>query len=138
MGKTVFNRKWLATYPWVRECKTDRRRAICGLCNKSLDLLKMGESALKSDMASEKHKSNQSLAGKSTLNTMFTMNCKPACEKVAIPGSEKRFPHQPLHRRLLPVPSATIAGASTAGPMTMVDYTAGNHVLKAEVLWLDV
>ena len=130
MGKTVFNRKWLATYPWVRECKTDRYRAICGLCNKSLDLSKMGESALKSHMAGEKHKSNQSLAGKSTLSTMFTVNRKPACEKVAIPGIPP-----PAIASTSTASATTTAGASTADPMTMVDYTAGNHVLKAEVLW---
>ena len=36
-------RKWLATYSWVWACESDCHRAICWICQKSLDLSKIGE-----------------------------------------------------------------------------------------------
>ena len=60
-NKCVFSCKWLShnNYSWVRECKEDKYKALCSVCNKTFDIGAMGESALKSHMKSEKHKSNQ-------------------------------------------------------------------------------
>ena len=60
MGKTIFNQKWLVDYDWVRESKGDKRKALCYYCKKTLELSKMGESALnlKSHMKGEKHQFN--------------------------------------------------------------------------------
>ena len=57
MGKCVFNRKWLTDQKYkssVREFKFDKHSAICCLCNKIIDLGKMGEYALISHMKSKK------------------------------------------------------------------------------------
>jgi len=58
MGKYVLNRKWLsdAKFSWVKEFKGDKHKAICCVCNKVVDIERMGESALKSHMKGEKHK----------------------------------------------------------------------------------
>ncbi|KAL5012578.1 hypothetical protein ScPMuIL_011129 [Solemya velum] len=60
MGKCVFNRNWLSDprfSAWAREFKGDEHTANCIVCNKLVDLGKMGEHALLSHMNSKKHKS---------------------------------------------------------------------------------
>ena len=45
-------------YKWVRQVKGDSKKAICIVCNKTIALTSMGESALRSHMAGSKHKVN--------------------------------------------------------------------------------
>ena len=65
MGKCVFNRKWLsdAKFSWVKQFKGDKHKAMCCVCNKVIDIERMGESALKSRMKGEKHKSHKRNVG---------------------------------------------------------------------------
>lgn len=58
MGKCVFNLKWTATYKWVAKTD-DKHKAFCKCCNKTIDLGKMGEAALKTHEKGDKHKTNQ-------------------------------------------------------------------------------
>ena len=56
-GKCSFNHKWLTMeeYKWVRQVKGDSKKAICIVCNKTIALTSMGESALRSHMTGSKH-----------------------------------------------------------------------------------
>lgn len=47
--KCCLNRKWLTmeAYKWFREVKCDLKKAICIVCNKTITLTMMGESALR-------------------------------------------------------------------------------------------
>ena len=68
MGKCVFNRKWLSDekFSWVKEFKGDKHKALYCVCNKVIDIERMGESALKSHMKGEKHKRNTGATSSST------------------------------------------------------------------------
>ena len=59
-GKCSFNHKWLTMeeYKWVRQVKSNSKKAICIVCNKTITLTMMGESALRSHMAGKKHQVN--------------------------------------------------------------------------------
>ena len=69
-GKCSFNHKWLTMeeYKWVRQVKGDSKKAICIVCNKTIALTSMGESALRSHMAGSKHQVNVKSNG--TASTM--------------------------------------------------------------------
>jgi len=69
----LFNRKWLSTkdYSWVREFKGDKSKALCSICNKVFDIGAMGESALKSHMKSDKHKTSESSAAGAATGAFF-------------------------------------------------------------------
>ena len=60
IGKCSFNRKWLTMneYKWLRQVKGDLKKAICIVCNKTITLTTMGESALRSHVAGSKHQMN--------------------------------------------------------------------------------
>ena len=68
MGKCVFNRKWLnnAKFSWVKEFKGDKHKAMYCVCNKVIDIERMGGSALKSHLKGEKHKRNTCATSSST------------------------------------------------------------------------
>ena len=56
-GKCSFNHKWLTMeeYKWLGKFKGDSKKAICIICNKTIALTTIGESALRSHMAKSKH-----------------------------------------------------------------------------------
>ena len=56
-GKCSFNHKLLIMeeYKWVRQVECDSKKAICIVCKKTIALTTMGESALRSHMAGNKH-----------------------------------------------------------------------------------
>ena len=60
MGNCVFNCKWLSDekFSGAKEFKGDKHKALRCVCNKVIDIERMGESALKSHMKGEKHKRN--------------------------------------------------------------------------------
>ena len=74
MGKCVFNRKWLsgAKFSWVKEFKGDKHKAMCCVCNKVIDIERMGESTLKSHMKGEKHKRNSGASLTSAQSVLMT------------------------------------------------------------------
>ena len=71
-GKCSFNHKWLTMeeYKWVRQVKGNLKKAICivHVCNKTIALTSMGESALRSHKAGSKHQVNVKSNG--TASTM--------------------------------------------------------------------
>ena len=74
-GKCSFNHKWLnmEEYKWVRQFKGDSKKAICIVCNKTIALTSMGESALRSHMRGNKHQVNVKSNGTaSTMKPFFT------------------------------------------------------------------
>lgn len=56
-GKCIFNSKWLKndSYKGWLKCTEDKHKALCTVCNRSIDVSAMGESALKSHMKGSKH-----------------------------------------------------------------------------------
>ena len=59
MGKCVFNLAWTKHKDykmWISPVSGDRHKAFCKACKKSIDIAKMGESALKSHATSRKHR----------------------------------------------------------------------------------
>ena len=61
-------------YKWVRQVKGDSKKAICIVCNKTIALTSMGESALRSHMAGSKHQVNVKSNG--TASTMQVLCIK--------------------------------------------------------------
>ena len=60
-AKYVFNRKWLtgAKLSWVKGFKGDKHKTMCCVCDEVINIESMGESALKSHMKGEKHKTKR-------------------------------------------------------------------------------
>ena len=139
-NKCVFSRKWLShnNYSWVRECKEDKYKALCTVCNKTFNIGGMGESALKSHMKSEKHKSNQAstsgvqiksfLAAKPPANDILS-NDNTSCGSG--PGSDNAS-----ELTIVPPPQqAQVAQSSAQGQSRISTYLSKDDVLKAEILW---
>ena len=135
-NKCLFSRKWLSNkdYSWVREYKEDKYKALCSICNKTFDIGAMGESALKSHMKSEKHKSNQSCTSGIKMTTFLavktpTNNIQPDDSAnsglYSDSGSECRI--APPQDRAQVAPSLVQSQMST--------YVNKDDVLKAEILW---
>ena len=134
MGKCVFNRKWLTDQKYkssVREFKSDKHSAICCLCNKIIDLGKMGEYALISHMKGKKH-----------------IQCTPATTMTPIAAAFKSAPKtsvDPMHSTCstseLTVPLPTDDPQSgnilptQANTVTLDLFVSRNDTLKAEILW---
>ena len=59
---------WLSDekFSWVKEFKGDKHKALCCVCNKVIDIERMGESAFMSHMKGEKHKRNTGATSSST------------------------------------------------------------------------
>ena len=60
MGKCVFNVKWTTDEKfkaWIAADPSSKTKAMCVLCNKTIDISSMGEAALQSHMIGKKHKS---------------------------------------------------------------------------------
>ena len=63
MGKCVYSRDWPKLYPSVKETD-NKHKAYCRACNKDIDVVQMGESALRSHVSRDRHKKHeQSLSG---------------------------------------------------------------------------
>ena len=43
----MYSRDWPKRYPWVKETD-NKHKAHCRVCNKDIDVVQMGESALRS------------------------------------------------------------------------------------------
>ena len=73
MGKCVLY-KWLsdANFSWLKEFKGDKHKAMCCVCNKVIDIERMGESALRSHMKGEKHKRNSGASLTSAQSVLMT------------------------------------------------------------------
>ena len=136
-NKCLFSRKWLSNkdYSWVRECnnKEDKYKALCSICNKTFDIGAMGESALKSHMKSEKHKSNQACTSGIKMTTFLavktpTNNIEPddsASSGLKCSDSASECTIVPQQAQV--APSLVQCQIST--------YVNKDDVLKAEILW---
>jgi len=144
MGKCVFNRKWLsdAKFSWVKQFKGDKHKAMCRVCNKVIDIERMGESALKSHMKGEKHERNTGATSSSTQCVlMATFSCKGAsssCDQSSESGPSCAEANNDEYFVPLPPPAAD--GQSTVkftdgGRGTLANFVGKNDVLAAEILW---
>ena len=98
-GKCVFNADLVKSYPWIKECKDCKFKAICTVCRKDIDLCKMGELALKSHAKSQKHKKNVQIGSstKSPMDNYFQVR-PPKSETASseTPSTAEMFvPHPP-------------------------------------------
>ena len=134
MGKCVFNRKWLTDQKYkssVREFKSDKHSAICCLCNKIIDLGKMGENAMISHTKSKKH-----------------IQCTPATTTTPIAAAFKSAPKtsvDPIHSTCsaseltIPLPTDDTQSGNILLPQantaTLDLFVSRNDTLKAEILW---
>ena len=60
-GNCIYNWHWELNSKykgWFTAFKAERKKALCKCCDRMIDISNMGESALKSHMKSERHKSN--------------------------------------------------------------------------------
>lgn len=112
MGKTVFNASWTKSYNWVIKSE-DRHKAVCRSCNKTIDLGKMGEAALRSHEKSEKHKINQTHVKSSDIRTLF------------IPPPPANVVQTANNPAALPI----------ASTRSVSEFVARNDILKSEILW---
>ena len=135
-NKCLFSRKWLSNkdYSWVREYKEDKYKALCSICNKTFDIGAMGESALKSHMKSEKHKSNQACTSGIKMTTFLavktlTNNIQPddSANSGLCSDSGSECTIVPPQARAQVAPSLLQSQMST--------YVNKDDVLKAEILW---
>lgn len=143
MGKCVFNRKWLSEpkFSWVREFKGDRSSALCSLCNKIIDLGKMGEYALTSHMKSKKH---IKIAGNESPRLLTDFYTKPSDSKASsqsIPTSTVPNPNTDADDfPTIPPPPDTVVGegprtATGHGHGTLHGFVSRDDTLRAEILW---
>lgn len=139
-GKCTFNPKWLTKeeYKWVRQVKGDLRKALCIVCNKTIALTTMGESALRSHMAGSKHQT--SVKSNATTSTVKPYLAKEVCEvqsriSAATVNQEKvdtgtLDKDAPMN---IPPPPATNVAPSSGRSVSQ--FFSRNDVLKSEVLW---
>lgn len=72
-GRCLYNKKWERDTQykgWVRTFKADKRKALCQWCDRTIDVLSMGESELKSHSKSKKHKQNSRCEQRVTLSSL--------------------------------------------------------------------
>ena len=135
MGKCVFNRIWLSQpqFKWVKEFKGDRHKANCSVCNKVIDVGRMGECALKSHMNSAKHKllSAESTGSASAmqLTAFFEKETHAKTENVVPPAASNGNETETLS---VPVPPMKTNPAHGS----VMDFVRKNDVLRTKVLWM--
>lgn len=141
MGKCVFNRKWLSDekFSWVKEFKGDKHKALCCVCNKVIDIERMGESALKSHMKGKKHKRNTCTGATSSstqvMSAFFHKPVRSDSNSFHADGSNGEFS--------VPPPPPAEDGQSTVQLTegcqqqggTLENFVTKNDVLSAEILW---
>ena len=65
-GNCTYNWQWELNSQykgWLTTLKADRKKALCKWWDRVIDILNMGESALKLHMKSERHKNNSRIGG---------------------------------------------------------------------------
>lgn len=135
-NKCLFSRKWLShkDYSWVRECKEDKYKAFCSVCNKSFDIGAMGESALKSHMKSEKHKSNQASTSGIKMSTFLA--AKPPANDIRPNDNTSSGLGSDNAGELAIVPTPHQAQVAQSSAQSRIStYIGKDDVLKAEILW---
>ena len=140
MGKCVFNRKWLsdAKFSWVKQFKSNKHKAMCCVCNKVIDIERMGESALKSHMKGEKHKRNAGATSSSTQCVLMATGASSSCGQSSESGPNCAEANN--DEFFVPSPPPTADGRSTVkftggGRGTLANIVGKNYVLAAEILW---
>ena len=141
MGKSCFNQKWLVDpeLRWVREQTGNRHAAFCAVCKKTIDLSKMGESALKSHMKSKTHISNVDIH-KNLMEGRGMPYYFPSASDQSAGGSKTQGVSTSKTTTVSSDSASTVTPCTTVNTSTtkktsMSDYVSNNDVLKAEVLW---
>lgn len=132
-GKCIFNSKWLKndSYKGWLKCTEDKHKALCTVCNRSIDVSAMGESALKSHMKGSKHiEKNKAVSSSGTncdynIKSFFSPDCTKTCDRDQM-FSETCVRPSDLH---------DLNNNSTASPTISTYAFKLDDVLKAEIMW---
>ena len=128
MGKCIFNKDWPRKYTWARET-SDKSKAFCWACRKEIDIVKMGESALRSHAKAESHKNNEKSMSVSFVNWFI----KEESKQVTPPTSS--FAQYSVASLTVPPPPPTPSTSGRAiASSTVSNYVSKNEVLKAEII----
>ena len=139
-GKCSFNHKWLTMeeYKWVRQVKGDSKKAICIVCNKTIALTSMGESALRSHMTGSKHQVNVKSNGTASTMKPFLQRKTSDDQKsicTATVNQEKVGTSSPDEDMPMNIPPPPATDVATSSGKSVSQFFSGNDVLKSEVLW---
>lgn len=132
-NKCSFKHKWLSTkdYSWVRQFKGDKYKVLCSICNKIFDIGSMGESALKSHMKSDKHKSCEASVSGTATGAFFVS--KGNHDKERSKGFESSV-EGTVESMVVPLPP-TVDVPHTQARGQIASYLIKEDVSKAEILW---
>ena len=124
----------------MKEFKGDKHKAMCCVCNKVIDIERMGESALKSQMKGEKHKRNSGASLTSAQSVLMTT----FLHKERSSSYDQRSESVPScaeannNEFSVPPPDGQSTAKHTDGCQrrgTLANFVGKNDVLSAEILW---
>lgn len=64
MGKCVFNKEWINTYPWLQEVKGNNSKGSCKLCKKEFSVSNKGIRDVTQHATSKIHGDNEKAVAK--------------------------------------------------------------------------
>lgn len=125
----TFNRVWLAdkALKWVAEVKHDKHKALCTVCNKIVDLRKMGHSALISHAKSDKHKTLIMSANYGGLALYLRKQSQPVSVDKQSSSSSCPSMSAPMNKQ-----SSSSLGSTSR---SISEAFSKNDVLTSEILW---
>ena len=141
-GKCTFNTKWLTReeYKWVRQVKGDSQKALCFTCNKTINLTRMGESALRSHMGGRKHQASVKSNVTCTASTMKSYLERKGSEgqksiSAATVNQENVDTGSLDGDTPMNIPPPPVTNVATLSGKSVAQFFSRNDVLKSEVLW---
>lgn len=123
-GKCVFNEIWMRNEKykdWLVP-SSSRFKAECSLCNRSIEIANMGESALTSHLRSKKHKKFIEMKNKTVIKDFLDVT-KPSVSAIQRETSDNAST----------VPAA--AAVISKQPETLDSTVSRNEHLRAEIIW---
>ena len=132
----IYNQQWELNSKykgWLTAFKADRKKAFCKCCDRMIDILNMGESALKSHMSSKRHKNNSTIGGDQavTLSSFGFVSCGNGNSGEA----GKAGTSQSQQPAVMTIPPPPQDDATQRSQTTLEGHVTKDNVLKAETLW---
>ena len=132
----IYNQQWELNSKykgWLTAFKADRKNPFCKCCDRMIDILNMGESALKSHMRSKRHKNNNTIGGDQavTLSSFGFVSCGNGNSGEA----GKVGTSQSQQQAVMTIPPPPQDDATQRSQTTLEGHVIKDNVLKAETLW---
>ncbi len=124
-GQCVYNPNWECDpvfRDWVKLVQTDKRKAFCLYCDKTIDISTMGKSALNSHLKSEKHEQNKSKSKRTSSIKSFFGPAPSSSSKINVPDQPD------THNVTPPTPS-------TSSSIPVHTFVTKDDMLRAEIIW---